>query len=198
MTRILSLAAPAAAAAALVAAAPAAAQESYTPQQAFASPTVAVGGKTATPLCDLGTRDTSAGQPGAVEAQAPPPTPCSQQRRVQPLRLGRARYARVTLEAPADRVLAGWYENGALRPLTAIQTGAQQWNVTLPPISGRLFLRITFEINFPTTPAYDLSTDWKLSIRRRAATAAPAPRPPVPIDDPGPPPEPAVFSDHGR
>lgn len=154
--------------------------ETYTPEQAFATPTVTVGGKTASRLCELGITDTEPDQPGGVGVAVDQVAvlPCSQQRGVQPLRLNRARYARVTLQAPADRVLAGWYESGALRPLTPVQTGAQQWNVTLPPTSGRLFLRITFEINLGAVP-YDLRTDWKLSIRRRAK---PAPTEPVPTD----------------
>jgi len=164
------------------------APESYTPQQAFASPTVTVGGRTAPRLCELGAMDTMPDQPGVAEAQVSR-LACSQQN-VPPLRLRRARYARINLQAPADRVLAGWYQDGALRPLNPVQTGAQQWNVTPPPTSGRLFLRVIFEINF-TVPPYEFRIDWKLSIRRTAGRQAPSPtvaESVVPIDDTPPPP----------
>jgi hypothetical protein len=94
-------------------------QMTFTPQQGFGSPEVLLGSRTATKLCDLGIAETRFVPlpPGVAIQLAPPPPPCSRQEGVRPLRVARARYARITLQAPADQLLAGWYENGALRPL---------------------------------------------------------------------------------
>jgi hypothetical protein len=113
---------------------------------------------------------------------------------VRPLRVGRARYARITLQAPADQLLAGWYENGALRQLAPVRTGSHAWNVTLPPTSGRLILSLVFDLkdDLPACCARRMRLDWKLSIRRAAAgPTRPTPRPPAP-------PPPVTFNDSGR
>jgi hypothetical protein len=167
----------------------------FTPQQGFASPQVMLGSRTATNLCDLGIAETRfVPLPPGVAIQLPaPPPPCSGQEGVRPLRVGRARYARITLQAPADQLLAGWYENGALRPLAPVRTGSHAWNVTLPPTSGRLLLGLVFDLkdDLPVCCARRMRLDWKLSIRRAAA------RPPSPQSS-GPdqaPPPPVTFDD---
>jgi hypothetical protein len=171
---------------ALAVATPAAAADetAFTPQQGFASPEVRLGSRTATELCALGVAETRfvPPPPGAVVAvqMPPPPPPCSRQPGVRPLEVGRARTARITLQAPANQVLAAWYRRGALQPLAAVRTGSHAWNVTLPPTSGRLILSLVFDLRdgLPVCCARRMRLDWKLSVRR--TLAGPPSPPPAP------------------
>jgi hypothetical protein len=169
-------------AAAVVAAAPAGAQqpggETFTPSQALASPTVTVGGKTADRLCSLGASDTLTAIAVAMPAPPTAPRSCSAQN-VRPMTIGRARSARIDLQAPADRLLAGWHRNGATTPLQPARTGPRRWRLTLPATSGRLLLFAVFEIDTAAI-GYELRTDWKLAVRRSLRRPAPASRPEPP------------------
>jgi hypothetical protein len=137
--------------------------------------------------------------PGTIVDPAPPPPPCRAQPGVRPLVVGRARVARVILQAPADRLIPAWYRNGRLESLTATRTSRLRWRVTVPATSGRLLLGLEFDLDDgqPVCCTREMRLDWKLSIRRRPARPAPAPSPvaaPVVPTDPTPPTE---YDDRG-
>lgn len=205
MKRILAGGAFAAATIALLLPASALAGLGFTVQEGFASPTVQLGSAKATKLCDIGIRETRyVPLPvGTTVDPAPPPPPCSRQPGVRPLVVSRARAARVTLQAPADRLIPAWYPHGRLdgrlEPLTATRRGRLTWSLTLPPTSGRLLLGLEFDLDDgqPVCCTREMRLDWKLSIRRLPAAPPPAPPPVTEPVAPTDPTAPAEYDDRG-
>lgn len=202
MKRILTGSAVASAALVLLLPASAGAGLGFTVQQGFASPTVQLGSANASELCAIGIQETRYVPlpPGTIVDPAPPPPPCSAQPGVRPLVVGRARVARVTLQAPADRLIPAWYRNGGLESLTATRTGSLRWRVTVPATSGRLLLGLEFDLDDgqPVCCTREMRLDWKLSIRRRQAALRPAPAPPtLPPVTPTDPVPPTEYDDQG-
>jgi hypothetical protein len=175
----------------------------FTVQEGFASPTVELGSAKASTLCDIGMEETRYVPPPVGVAYAallaPPPRPCREQPGVRPLVVARARIARVTLQAPADRLIPAWYRNGRLEPLTATRTGRLTWRVTVPATSGRLLLGLEFDLDDGQAVCCtrEMRLDWKLSIRRRPARPAPAPPPTLPPVVPIDATPPAEYDDRG-
>jgi hypothetical protein len=201
MKRVLTGSALASAALILLLPTSAGAGLGFTVQEGFASPTVELGSAKANLLCAVGIQETRYVPLPAntIVDPAPPPPACSRQPGVRPLIVGRARSARVNLQAPADRLIPAWYRNGRLEALTATRAGRLTWRITVPATSGRLLLGLEFDLDDgqPVCCTREMRLDWKLSIRRRPARPAPAPSPvaaPVVPTDPTPPTE---YDDRG-
>ncbi len=173
MKRVLTGSALASATLILLLPTSAGAGQGFTMQEGFASPTVELGSAKANLLCAVGIQETRYVPLPAntIVDPAPPPPPCSRQPGVRPLIVGRARSARVTLQAPADRLIPAWYRNGRLEALTATRAGRLTWRITVPATSGRLLLGLEFDLDDGQTVCCtrEMRLDWKLSIRRTPA-----------------------------
>jgi hypothetical protein len=168
------------------------------PAQAASQPPeigLRLGAATTDRVCTIGGRFAGTGPDGAAFAGSAKASVRSC-RGFPALRVRRAQRLTITLRDPAAVITATWYAGRATATIPVQPVGGQApattWVLSVPSVSGRLILGVSR----PPEPApnggvWQVTTDYRIVVRR---PPAPPPRPPRPVPPPDPP---QTFDDRG-
>jgi hypothetical protein len=168
------------------------------PAQAASQPPeigLRLGAATTDRVCTIGGRFAGTGPDGAAFAGSAKASVRSC-RGFPALRVRRAQRLTITLRDPAAAITATWYAGRATATIPVQPVGGQApattWVLSVPSVSGRLILGVSR----PPEPApnggvWQVTTDYRIVVRR---PPAPPPRPPRPVPPPDPP---QTFDDRG-
>ena len=169
------------------------------PAQAAAGPpgiALRLGAATTDRVCTIGGRFEGTGPDGAAFAGSAKASVRSC-RGFPALRVRRARRLTISLRSPAAAIAATWYAGRATATVPVQPVGGQvpasTWVLSVPPVSGRLILRVSSPPGpAPNGGVWQVTTDYRVVVRRPPAPS-PSPRP----ARPAPPASPQTYDDRG-